>query len=81
MSNEYKELKQELANIKAAIDKINGKMVYNYIDDNMPDWAKPTIQKMLNKGLLQGDEKGRLRLTEEMLRIFVINDRAGVYGG
>lgn len=81
MSNEYKELKQELANIKAAIDKINSKMVYNYIDGNMLDWARPTIQKMLNKGLLQGDEKGRLGLTEEMLRIFVINDRAGVYGG
>ena len=81
MSKEYKELKQELANIKAAIDKINGKMVYNYIDGNMPDWARLTIQKMLNKGLLQGDEKGRLGLTEEMLRIFVINDRAGVYGG
>lgn len=80
MSKEYKELKQELANIKAAIDKINGKMIYNYIDGNMPDWVKPTIQKMLNKGLLQGDEKGRLGLTEEMLRTFVINDRAGVYG-
>ena len=81
MSKEYTELKQELAYIKAAIDKINSKMVYNYIDGNMPDWARPTIQKMLNKGLLKGDEKGRLSLTYEMLRIFVINDRAGVYGG
>lgn len=80
MSNEYKELKQELANIKAAIDKINSKMVYNYIDGNMPDWAKPTIRKMIQKGYLRGDEKGRLGLTEEMLRIFVINDRAGIYG-
>ncbi len=21
-------------------------MIYNYIDENMPDWAKPTVQKV-----------------------------------
>ncbi len=21
-------------------------MIYNYIDENMPDWAKPTVQKL-----------------------------------
>lgn len=54
-------------------------MVYDYIDENMPDWAKPTIQKMMDKGFLNGDEEGRLGLTMEMLRLFVTNDRAGVY--
>ena len=46
----------------------------------MPDWAKPTVQKMLSKGYLKGDDEGKLGLTDELLRIFVINDRAGVYG-
>lgn len=67
---------QEIAELKNAANP----MIYNYIDDNMPDWARPTIQKMVDKGFLQGDETGSLGLTEELLRIFVTNDRAGVYG-
>ena len=31
------------------------------------------------KGFLKGDENGCLGLTDELLRVFVINDRAGVY--
>ena len=54
-------------------------MIYDYMDDNMPSWAKPTIQKLMNKGILVGDDKGRLGLTMDMLRIFAANDRAGLY--
>jgi len=54
-------------------------MIYNYIDENMPEWAKPTIQKLVDKGLLKGNEKGELGLNETMLKIFVVNDRAGLY--
>ncbi len=46
--------------------------------DALPDWAKPTIQKMLNKGLLNGNGES-LDLSLDMLRIFVVNDRAGLY--
>ena len=53
---------------------------YDYIDENMPDWARPTVTKLFNKGYIKGDAYGRLRLTEEDLRYFVINDRAGIYG-
>ena len=55
-------------------------MVYNYIDDNMPDWARPTIQKLVKKGAIQGNAKGELGLTDIMLRLLVINDRTGCYG-
>ena len=79
MSKEYEELKAEIAELKAAVDTLNGKMIYNYVDKNMPSWARPTIQKMMDKGLLQGDENGCLGLTDELLRVFVTNDRAGVY--
>lgn len=54
-------------------------MIYNYIDKNMPDWARPTIQKLVDKGLLKGNEKGELGLNDTMLKIFVIHDRAGLY--
>jgi len=46
--------------------------------ESLPEWAKPTIQKMHDKGLLNGDGAG-LDLSLDMLRIFVVNDRAGLY--
>ena len=62
-------------------DKGDDEMIYNYIDANMPDWAHATIQKLVDKGFLKGDETGALGLNDTMLKIFVVNDRAGVYGG
>ena len=44
----------------------------------LPSWARPTIEKMMAKGFLQGDGAG-LDLSQDMLRIFVIHDRAGVF--
>lgn len=46
--------------------------------DSLPEWAKPTIQKMIDKGLLNGNGNS-LDLSLDMLRVFVINDRAGIY--
>lgn len=77
--SQYSELKNEIAELSAAVDGLNSKMIYDYIDSNMPDWARPTIQKMVDKGLLKGNGNGRLGLTDELLRVFVINDRAGLY--
>ena len=79
MSKEYAELKQEIADVKAAVDKINSKMIYNYVDSNMPDWAKPTVKKLVKNGALQGNEKGELMLTDDLIRTLVIIDRAGLW--
>ncbi len=54
-------------------------MIYNYMDDNMPEWANPTIQKLIGKDALKGNKKGKLMLIGTMLRLFVIHDRMGVY--
>lgn len=51
---------------------------YN-ISDDLPEWAKPTIEKLIGKGLLAGDGEN-LDLSMDMLRILVIHDRAGLYG-
>ena len=42
----------------------------------LPSWATATIKKLLDNGFLKGDEKG-LDLSEDMVRILVILDRAG----
>ena len=55
-------------------------MIYDYVDENMPAWYRPTIEKLVRKGYLKGDEQGRLRLTETEMRLYTVNDRAGIYG-
>ena len=74
----FNELVNIVSELQISVDKLANPMIYNYIDDNMPEWSKPTIQKLVNKGYLQGDDKG-LNLTDDLLRILVINDRAGLY--
>lgn len=44
--------------------------------DKVPDWARPTVAKLVGKGVLQGDEQG-LNLSYDLLRILVILDRLG----
>ena len=60
---------------------------YNKISD-MPSYAQPTIIKMVDTGLISGcgtgakDENNRsadLDLSMDMIRVFVTNDRAGLY--
>ena len=52
-------------------------MRYNTVAE-LPEWARPTIEKMIAKGLLNGDGDN-LNLSHDMVRVFVINDRAGLY--
>ena len=73
----FNKLVDEVNDLKSQVNHINSKMIYNYIDKNMPDWATPTIKKLVDNGFLNGDENG-LNLTDEMLRIFVVLDRAGI---
>ena len=52
--------------------------IYNWTQE-VPDWARAAVQKLLDKGFLKGNEKGELELTYSMLKMIVINDRAGLY--
>lgn len=50
---------------------------YNTIEE-MPSWAKPTIQKLVDKGFLNGTGEG-FDLSMESIRLLVILDRAGLF--
>ncbi len=65
--------------LEQRINRLENPMIYNYIDNNMPEWARETVQKLVDKGYLKGNDQGELGLTDEMLKLFVINDRAGLY--
>lgn len=53
-------------------------VIYKTYED-LPNWAKPTVQKLVKKCYLTGEGDGVLNLEENMLRVLVINDRAGLY--
>lgn len=48
---------------------------YNTVEE-CPDWARDTIQKLVDKEILNGTGQG-LDLSHDMVRILVIQDRAG----
>lgn len=53
-------------------------IIYKTLND-IPDWGKPTVEKLLNKKAIQGDENGNLNISNDLLRILVIHDRLGLY--
>lgn len=67
-------------------EKEDGMERYNSVAE-LPTWAKPTIRKLIGRGCLKGNGGKRdadglpadLDLSEDMIRLLVINDRAGVY--
>ena len=48
-------------------------------EEAVPEWGRATIEKLTKRSLLRGED-GKLALTEEMLRVFVVLDRAGAFG-
>ena len=81
--SQYEELMKGIEKIGERLDRIEAetvnRMIYNYVDENMPEWARGTVQKLMDKGYLRGTEEG-LNLDDTMLRILVILDRARVFG-
>lgn len=65
------EWKEDMEEIKKELTR------YNTIEE-LPEWAKPTIQKIVKKGLLSGDGKS-LDLSADMIRVFVVLDRNGTF--
>lgn len=52
-------------------------MKYYQKISEMPDYARPVIQKVVDKGILKGDGKG-LNLSEDNMKMFVYLDRMGL---
>lgn len=53
--------------------------IYRTVDD-VPSWARATIEKLVEKKAIQGTEPGVLNLSEDLVRLFVVHDRLGLYG-
>lgn len=52
-------------------------MVYKTFND-VPDWGKPLVKKLMDRKSLVGDGKGNINLPESTLKTLVILEREGV---
>lgn len=63
--SQYEELKKMFSEQNARIDvlqnevyKINNPMIYNYIDENMPSWAREAVKWCVDNGIIVGTGEG-----------------------
>ncbi len=70
---EFETLKNEVLSLKAKRER-----VFHNISE-VPQYAKATIEKLTAKGILQGASEDDLNMNETLMRILVLNDRAGLY--
>lgn len=69
--------KEELqALINESIDAYRNKNRYEHLED-VPDWAKPTVEKLVAAGVIKGDGEA-LNLSYDLCRSLVILDRLGI---
>lgn len=73
---ELKKLESRVAELEQEL-KNNKEKVFNSINE-VPEWGKATVESLLSKNILQGNGEG-LALSYTLLRLLVINDRAGLY--
>lgn len=78
LNEKINDLTETIKQLATQINDVANPMIYNYIDENMPEWARASVQKALDKGILKGEGEG-LNLTYSDLRTIVREDRAGLY--
>ena len=75
LKNRMDEMSANLTNIindmDAKLEKITNPMIYNYIDKNMPEWARSAVSWAVENGILNGDENG-LNLDDKDLRFITM---------
>ena len=67
------------AQVKQIVSDMQQAEIYDTVEE-CPAWARDTVQKLVNKGYLEGNADGDLDMSYDFMRMLVINDRAGVYG-
>ena len=76
--SQYEELKNRIDEMSAnltdivndmdkKLERLTNPMIYNYIDDNMPEWAHAAVKWAVDNKILNGDENG-LNLDDKDLR-------------
>ena len=76
---QLKALQEQVEHLTKLIKELAKPDIYDYIDENMPDWARKAVQAAMDYGAVQGDENGRLGLSYKDLRAICREYRCGLY--
>ncbi len=52
------ELAKRIDELEKRVYELENPMIYNYIDENMPQWAREGVQWCINNGIIQGTGDG-----------------------
>lgn len=63
--------------VRTVYSKVKDDKTYDTLDELQ--FGRETIKKLLDRGLMVGEGRDKLGLSYNMLRVLVINDRAGLY--
>ena len=62
-----------VADLSAKVDGLTKpKMIYNYIDENIPPWARDAVRWARARGIIEGDDNGLLQLDDIKLWMLVV---------
>ncbi len=75
---ELKKLEAEFEKLKKEFENRREKVYTKF--DEIPEWGKATVEKLIRYEYLYGDGEN-LNISYDLLRMLVLNDRAGLYGG
>ena len=75
---ELERLRTTVEQLTAIVNELANPFIYNYIDENMPEWAREPVQAAVNKGIIQGDGGG-LGLDYKDLRHITMLYRLGLF--
>lgn len=68
---------QEFKAALTATEQEDDEVRYQTIND-VPEWARGTIEKLMKEGALAGDGNGNINVSEDFCRTMVVLDRKGV---
>lgn len=68
---------EELEKLRAEVEALKNPMIYNYIDENMPAWARDGVQWCVDNGIIKGNGEG-LGLDDRDLRYCTMLMRLGI---
>ncbi len=74
----FRALERADALVREAMKGLSVPIVYDTVEE-IPDWGRPAVERLLEKGFLKGTGAG-LGLSSDMLRVLVVLDRVGVFG-
>lgn len=74
---DFEALEAKVESLEKQLTNCVGK--YNWTEA-CPTWARATVHKLLSKKILKGRDDGMLYLSEQMIRLLVMLDRAGAFG-